>query len=82
MNDKKFKNKVETTNKTACKKYLKKGYKETVEAWSWDNPVHRINVERGITLYAEQQFSDWNHNSTTYPAYKYRITFELIDARP
>jgi len=69
-------------HKDACKKYIKKGYKKTTEVWTWDNPVHRIEVEKGVTLYAEQQFSDWNNNRTTYPAYKYKVTFELIETRP
>jgi hypothetical protein len=63
-------------------KMVKAGYKETAFAWTWDNPVRRIANEKGITLYADQQFSDWNHNASTYPAYKYKVTFELVEVVP
>jgi len=63
-------------------KTIKKGYKKETFAWSWDRPVERISSEKGITLYADQQFSDWNSNCSTYPAYKYKVTFELVEVVP
>ena len=57
---------------------MKKGYKKTKVAYTWDNPHRRIDSELGITLYKHPQHKSGSINESPYPRYKYKVTFEYI----